>query len=63
MYQKVRGIAALPIVLIVAFAVGTAAILLTKKEDGVIEEISEHVIETQLDLPKGSVDLTPRSPE
>lgn len=58
-----KGVASLAIVLIIAFAAGVTAILLSKKDDSMVEELSETVIENQLDLPKGSVDLTPHSPE
>jgi len=32
-------------------------------DDNVVEEVSESIIENQMDLPAGSLDLTPLSPE
>ncbi len=49
------------IILAIALAVGIGSVYITKKDDGPIEQIAEGVIESELNLPKGSVDLTPNS--
>jgi hypothetical protein len=36
---------------------------LNLKEDSVVEEVIEDIVEEKLDLPKGSFDLTPSSEE
>ena len=49
------------IVLAIALAVGAGSAYFTGKDDGPVEQIAERVIEDELHLPKGSVDLTPNS--
>ena len=51
------------LIVIVAAAVGIGTAYFFKADDSFVEELSEDVIENQMKLPKGSVDLTPRSPE
>jgi hypothetical protein len=51
------------IIAVVVSVVGIGSYFITKKPDGPIEEISEVVIEKQLGLPDGSVDLTPETDE
>lgn len=45
----------------VAAAIGIGSAVMSKSDDGPIEQIAEEVIEAELHLPKGSVDLTPNS--
>lgn len=51
------------IIIAVALALGIGSSFVFKKDDSLIEEISESVIEEQLGIPPGSLDLTPNSPE
>lgn len=45
----------------IAAAVGIGTAIVTKTNDGPIEQAAESIIEAELNLPKGSVDLTPNS--
>lgn len=49
------------IIVALALIIGGGSAFLSKKDDGPVEQIAESVIENQLNLPKGSVDLTPKS--
>jgi len=49
------------IVVAIAIVIGGLSSYFTKQDDGPIEQVSEAIIENQLKLPKGSVDLTPNS--
>ncbi len=49
--------AAIIIALCVAFGMGSY--FFTKKADGPIEQVAERIIETEMGLPKDSIDLTP----
>lgn len=51
------------IIIAVALALGIGSSFVFKKDDSLIEELSEGVIEEQLGIPAGSLDLTPNSPE
>lgn len=51
------------IIVVAALALGVGSSFIFKKDDSLIEEISESVIEEQLGIPPGSLDLTPNSPE
>lgn len=62
-FAKNEGVATVAVIVAVAFVVGVISIFVAKKEDGVVEEISEDVVENQLGLPRGSLDWTPTSPE
>jgi hypothetical protein len=44
-----------------AAVIGIGAAVVSKSDDGPIEQAAEEVIEAELNLPKGSVDLTPKS--
>ena len=50
-------IAALIIALCVAFGVGSYAY--SGKADNPVEQVAERIIETQMGLPKDTIDLTP----
>ncbi len=63
MYCNAKAFVELAVIVIIALTIGVASILITKKDDGTIEEVSEMVIEKELGLPNGSVDLTPASKE
>lgn len=47
----------------IALAIGGISAYVSKEDDGFVEEVSENVIENQFNLPAGSIDLTPGSPE
>ena len=51
------------IIIAVALALGVGSAFVFKKDDGFVEELSEGVIEEQLGIPAGSLDLTPSSSE
>lgn len=52
------------IVTLIAVVVGIGSTLIFKEPpDNIVEETSEFVIEKELHLPEGSIDLTPKSPE
>lgn len=51
------------LIVVVAAAVGIGSAMYFKSDDSFIEETAEDIIEQQMKLPKGSVDLTPGSPE
>ncbi len=51
------------IIAIVATAIGIGSIIYTGKEDNIVEETSEYVIERDLGLPIDSIDLSPFSKE
>lgn len=58
-----QGFVTVAVMLVVAVVVGVASVLIVKKDDQPVEELSEFVIEKELGLPQGSVDLTPGSHE
>lgn len=62
-HPNTEGFATVAVILVVAVVVGVGSVLLVKKDDQPIEEVSEFVIEKELGLPQGSVDLTPGSHE
>jgi hypothetical protein len=47
----------------VAAVIGVGSAVYLKQDDAPIEEVSERVIEYQLRLPDGTIDLTPISVE
>ncbi len=51
------------LIVVIAAAVGIGYGAVTHTNDSVVEEFSEEVIEKELDLPNGSVDLSPGTPE
>lgn len=52
-------IGVLPIVIVVVAAViGIGAAIITKTDDGPIEQAAEEVIDYELGLPPGAIDLT-----
>lgn len=59
--QNNNGFVEVVVIVAIAVVVGMISIFATKKDDAPIEEVAETVIEQQLGLPSGSVDLTPDS--
>lgn len=49
------------LVVLVAAVIGIGSVFLTKTEDNPVEEAMEDVIDMKLNLPPGSIDLTPNS--
>jgi len=47
------------IAIVLAAVIGVGSYLYTKKSDGPVEQAAESVIDYELGLPPGSVDLTP----
>ena len=47
------------LIVIVAAVVGFGAYFVTKTPDSSVEQVAESVIDYELDLPQGTVDLTP----
>jgi hypothetical protein len=47
------------IIVVCAAIIGLGSVFITKKKDNPVEEAAEVVIEKELNLPEGSVDLTP----
>lgn len=62
-YKLANGFATIAVLVGVAVVVGVLSIVIVKQDDQVIEEVSESVIEMELGLPQGTIDLTPDSPE
>lgn len=62
-FKTNQGLASVAILVVVALVVGLGSIFVVKEDDQVIEEVSESVLEKQLGLPEGSIDLTPDSKE
>lgn len=60
--SKIKAEAATATLIIVALIVGVGAGFILKP-DNVIEETSEYVVEKHLDLPEGSLDFSPGTPE
>lgn len=60
---KVVGLASVALIVVVSLMIGVASVFITKKDDQVIEELAESVVEKELGLPSGSLDLTPDSKE
>lgn len=60
---KMKAEISVALILIIAILAGVGSVWFLKHDDGVVEEFSEGVIENQLKLPNGTVDLTPSSPE
>lgn len=55
---------AITLVIVVLFtAVGFGSYYVTKQEDAVVEEFAEAIIEQQLGLEEGTIDLTPFTSE
>lgn len=50
-------------VLITALVLGIGSTFLFKEDDSHLEEFSEEIIEHELNLPEGSIDLTPATKE
>lgn len=50
-------------IIVIAMVIGISSSMMSGIEDGPIEELSESVIESELGLPKDSIDLTPGSEE
>lgn len=46
-----------------AVIAGIGSVLISKTHDNIVEETAENIVESQLNLPDGSVDLTPSTPE
>lgn len=63
LHSNTKGFVLAEAILVVALVVGIISIFLIGKDDEPLEEMSETIIEKQLGLPEGSVDLTPNSPE
>lgn len=61
MIKHQRGIALTWIIIAIAVIIGGGSAYITKKDDGPIEQIAESVIDKELGLPSGTVDLTPNS--
>jgi ABC-type sulfate transport system permease component len=49
------------IIVALALVIGGVSAYVTKKDDGPIEQIAEAVIDRELGLPPGTVDITPNS--
>lgn len=49
------------IIIALCVAIGVGSYVVTKKADGPVEEFAERVMESQMGLPKNSIDLTPNS--
>ncbi len=47
------------IIVVVAAVIGLGSAIYTHKNDGPVEEVCETIIEKELNLPDGTVDLTP----
>lgn len=47
------------IIIVIAIVVGCAAHFVSKTNDSPLEEAAEAVIENQLNLPNGTIDLSP----
>lgn len=62
-FKKNQGLAQIAILVIAALVIGAASVFIVKKDDGVVEEVAENVIEKELGLAEGCVDLTPNSKE
>jgi len=60
---RIKGEVSLAVIIIVAIVVGVGSVFVLKKEDNVVEEVSESIVEKQLGLPEGSIDFTPSSKE
>jgi len=58
-----NGFVEVVVIVAIAVIIGMISIFATKKDDSHIEEIAESVIEQQLGLPPGIIDLTPDSKE
>lgn len=49
------------IIVSIALIIGGISAYITKKPDGPIEQIAESIIDKELGLPSGTVDITPNS--
>ena len=52
-------IAIAPIIIVICAAVGVGYTYYSGKPDNAIEEVAERIMETEMGLPKGTIDLTP----
>lgn len=62
-FMKNNGSVVVICIVVTALIAGFASVLISKKHDNIIEETAENIVESQLNLPDGSVDLTPSTPE
>jgi len=62
-FRKNQAFASVAVMVVAALVVGVASVFFVKKEDQIVEEVAESIVEKQLGLPEGSVDLTPSSKE
>lgn len=60
---KNDGVVTIALIVAVAICVGVVSILVTKRDDAIVEEVTESITEKELGLPSGTIDLTPNSPE
>lgn len=51
------------LIVVIAAVIGIGSSIYLKSDDGYIEEMAEEAIEQSMKLPRGSIDLTPGSPE
>jgi len=51
------------IIILVSVVIGSGYYYYSGEDDSPIEEVAEHVIEQQIGLPSGSIDLSPSSKE
>ncbi len=49
------------LIILIAAIIGIASAYISKKPDNVVEQVAERVIELELRMPVGSIDLTPES--
>ena len=55
-----EGIVATIIIVVIAVVVGIGSALYTHKKDNVVEEACEAIIENELHLPPGTIELSPQ---
>jgi hypothetical protein len=48
-----------PIIIVICAAVGVGYTYYSGKPDNAVEQVAERIIETQMGLPKDTIDLTP----
>lgn len=60
---KSKAEIAVALIIAIALITGVVSVYFFQKPDNIVEEISEGVVENQLNLPAGTIDLTPSSKE
>ncbi len=56
---NVKAFIEVAVIVVIAVVVGLASVFIMKKDDQPIEQMAESVIDTELGLPQGTIDLTP----